>query len=258
MQKTDEQKSAVLHRKIQISDGKDRKSLVRPVTVKIDLTQKGDIDNALEGFLNDKVVEKATTSSQQSTNKETEQKEAKKSTQALNKLSQVAKKVAPKKRMRKYPPVQFGAKRVLFALACAVVIVAVIVCIVDRTAPDMSDKVQAMAPSAVYPKYTPRCYSVSDVTSDEEKVVLNFHCEELSGAYTLTERKVNLGNNVTLEQYVNENYGNNYNKYTEQGIDVYIAGRGAVWINDNVLYELMITSGNLTRKQILTIATTEQ
>lgn len=165
-----------------------------------------------------------------------------------------------RKRGRKYPPVEFGFKKVFLALTCAAVAVFGIVYLVDVNSPDISLKVAAMQTGidAVYPSYTPRGYALSDITSENGRVTLNFKNAESNGAYSLVEESVDVANiGTALSEYVAENFGTNYSRIEEQGTSVYIANNSAVWASGGVLYKLKVTSGSLTRKQIVTIATTK-
>jgi hypothetical protein len=233
----DDQKSTLMHRRIQVSDARDSRTLVRPAAARTDVEEEPDADRAIEEFLNDELLQDV---------------EAKKDENPPEK----AHKVSPKKKIRKYPPVHFSTPSILLVLACAVIAVFAIVFVVDLNSPDISTRVAAMQNSidAVYPKYTPRGYTISDITSESGKVVLNFRNTETEEEYSLTEEDPSLQEIKSLDEYVLDKYGSSYAKYTEQNIDVYIGTRGAVWMADGLLYELSIQTGSLTKKQILTIA----
>lgn len=163
-----------------------------------------------------------------------------------------------RRKIRRYPPTEFGLKRVALAMATAAVVVFGVVYLVNANTPDISMKVAAMQNGidAVYPAYTPRGFALSDITSENGKVTLNFKNPETGAAYSLTEEAVS--ENVTLLEYIDETFGANYTRIDEQGISVYISNNGAAWTNNGVVFKLKITSGSLTRKQITTIATTQK
>lgn len=163
-----------------------------------------------------------------------------------------------RRKIRRYPPTEFGLKRVALAMATAAVVVFGVVYLVNANTPDISMKVAAMQNGidAVYPAYTPRGFALSDITSENGKVTLNFKNPETGATYSLTEEAVS--ENVTLLEYIDETFGANYTRIDEQGISVYIGNNGAAWANNGVVFKLKITSGSLTRKQITTIATTQK
>ena len=163
-----------------------------------------------------------------------------------------------RRKIRRYPPTEFGLKRVALAMATAAVVVFGVVYLVNANTPDISMKVAAMQNGidAVYPAYTPRGFALSDITSENGKVTLNFKNPETGAAYSLTEEAVS--ENVTLLEYIDETFGANYTRIDEQGISVYIGNNGAAWAHNGVVFKLKITSGSLTRKQITTIATTQK
>ena len=160
---------------------------------------------------------------------------------------------------RKYPPMEFGFKKVALALAMSAAAVLGIVYLVDTNSPDISLKVAAMQNgiNAVYPEYTPRGYILSDITSENGKVTLNFKNPETGTSYSLVEENIEASDTTTLAEYVSDTFGENYTKLEEQGTIVYIGSGGAAWVDGGVFYKLKVSSGSLTRKQILTIATTK-
>lgn len=163
----------------------------------------------------------------------------------------------PLKKMKKYSRNTFGFKWIAMAFAMAVVVVIGIVYLVNKNMPDVALKVVAMQNGidAVYPEYTPRGYTLSDITSEDGKVTLNFRNAEAGAGYTLVEERVDEA--AKLSEYVSEAFGENYTRVDERGTVIYIGNGGAAWASGGVLFKLKITSGTLTRKQIVTIATTK-
>lgn len=173
--------------------------------------------------------------------------------EAIKKALAASAKKSPKKVQKIH--VHFGFKRVLLALMCSSVAVFAIVYFVNLNAPDISLKVAAMQTGidAAYPAYKPRGYNISDITSENGKITLNYKNEE-GDAYSLVEEKSSWDSNALLNNYVRSEYGDNYLMMKEQGLTIYISGSNAAWVNGGIVYKLKTTSGSLTKKQITTIA----
>ena len=162
------------------------------------------------------------------------------------------KKVKSKKTKSK---MYFGFGRVLLAFACAATAVFAIVYFVNLNMPDISMRVAAMQSGfdAKYPSYVPRDYSLSGISSESEKITLNFRNSTNEDTITLTEEQSPWDSNALLSNYVKDTYGENYTTIREQGLTIYISGSNACWVNGGVAYKLAATS--LSKKQIKTIAT---
>ncbi|MBQ2695455.1 hypothetical protein IJG04_02340 [Candidatus Saccharibacteria bacterium] len=161
-----------------------------------------------------------------------------------------------KKSPKKFKGVGMDWKRVLLALGCAGVIVFAIAYFVNINSPDISMKVAAMQTGidASYPSYTPRGYSLTDITSESGKITLNFKESSTDDGYSLIEEKTSWDSNALLNNYVKDEFSD-YSTIKEQGLTIYISGSNAVWVNGGVLYKIKISQGSLTKKQIITIAT---
>lgn len=152
--------------------------------------------------------------------------------------------------------IHFGFGRVMLALACTTAAVFAIVYFVNLNMPDISLRVAAMQTgiNASYPGYVPRGYSVSSITSEEGKIVLDFSSNEPQGAFTLIEEKSSWDSNALLSNYVQPEWEENYTMVREQGITIYINGSNAAWVNGGIVYKINTSAGNLTNKQIRSIA----
>lgn len=153
--------------------------------------------------------------------------------------------------------VHFGFKRFALALACAAAAVFAIVYFVNLNKPDIALRVAAIQNGieASYPKYTPRGFNLTDITSENGRITLNFNDEAAENSYTIVEEKSSWDSNALLANYAKPNYEDNYTVIKEQGLTLYVSNNEACWVNGGILYKLKITSGSLTKKQIKTIAT---
>ncbi len=161
-----------------------------------------------------------------------------------------------KKQAKKAPRVKFGFKRVLLALVCAATAVFAIVYFVNLNAPDISLKVAAMQTGieASYPSYVPRDFNLSDITSENGKITLNFKNPSTGDAFSLIEEKSSWDSNTLLNNYVRTNFDKDFTTLREQGLTIYIGSKEASWVNGGIVYKLRILSGSLTKKQIRSIA----
>ena len=159
------------------------------------------------------------------------------------------------KRMRSE---RLGWQRIALAFSCALVLVFAIVYFVNLSAPDVSLKVAAMQTGidASYPSYTPRDFYLTDITSENGKITLNFKNPSSDTSYSLVEEKSAWDSNSLYNNFVKTNYKDDYSTVREQGLTVYISkNTDAAWVNGGVFYRLTVKSGSLTKKQITTIAT---
>ena len=151
----------------------------------------------------------------------------------------------------------FGMGRIALALACAAAAVFVIVYFVNLNMPDISMRVAAMQtgmdPS--YPGYIPRGYIISSITSEDNKITMEFTDSSTGGKFTLVEEKSSWDSNALESNYVKKASGDNYTVIREQGLTIFISGSDAAWVNGGILFKIDTVSGTLTNKQIRSIAT---
>lgn len=150
----------------------------------------------------------------------------------------------------------FSWGRIALAFMCAATAAFAITYFVNLNSPDISFKVAAMQTGieASYPSYVPRDYSLSDITSENGKITLNFKNSVSDGAFTIVEEKSSWDSNTLMANYVQVEYDNDYTMIREQGLTLFISGSDAAWVNGGVIYKLKTTSGSLTKKQIKAIA----
>lgn len=246
MQKSDnKEKAMVAHRKVMSSTTLNRKYVSKPVAtrenvnmvnVKMRMKQRMTKPEPAKAMsakeLKDQAIRKALANAAKEDSKETTTK-----TKQANKL-------------------HFGIGRVLLALACATAAVFAIVYFVNLNMPDISLKVAAMQTGieASYPSYVPRDFSLSDITSEDGKITLNFSNSSTGDTFSLVEERSTWDSNALLSNYVREAYGENYTIVRDQGLTLYISNSDAAWVNGGIVYKLKTVSGNLTKKQIRSIA----
>ena len=151
---------------------------------------------------------------------------------------------------------RFGFKRLMLATVCAGLAVFAIVYFVNINAPNVSLRVAAMqiGIEASYPAYVPRDYSLSDITSEEGKVILNFRNNLSGDSFMIIEEKSSWDSNALISNYVEKEYGDDYVVVREQGLSLYISGSDAAWVNGGICFRLRASNGVLTKKQIKNIA----
>lgn len=164
--------------------------------------------------------------------------------------------VTSKKSQKKMGKMKFGFGRVMLALSCATAVVFAVAYFVNLNMPDISLRVAAMQTGidATYPGYVPRDYNVAGITSQNGKVVLDFHNNSTDNKFTLEEEASSWDSNALLTNYVKDAFGDEYSIVREQGLTIYIKGSSAVWVNGGIVYKLKADDGVLTNKQIRSIA----
>ncbi|MBQ6486270.1 hypothetical protein IJI76_00890 [Candidatus Saccharibacteria bacterium] len=147
-------------------------------------------------------------------------------------------------------------KHVLFALAASTACMIALGVLVKVNLPNISVKVAAVQTGveATYPGYIPRDFSINDVYTDEETVIINFSGPN-DMKFSLAEEKSSWSSSSLLTNYVKNAYGSNYEVIREQGITIYVSASNASWVNKGVFYRITATNGTLTKKQIKNIVT---
>ena len=187
--------------------------------------------------------------------KEIKDREIKKALASSSRV--IDKNVAARERAKKRSKMHFGIARVMLAVSCAAAAVLAIVYFVGTNMPDISMRVAAMQTGirASYPGYVPRGYNMTDLSSENGKVVLNFRNDEENATFTLAEENSSWDSNALLTNYVKPEFGDdNFTIVREQGLTIYAADKGAAWVNGGVVYKLTVNEGELTKKQIRSIA----
>ena len=151
----------------------------------------------------------------------------------------------------------FGVGRVVLALSCAAVAVLAIVYFVNLNMPDISIRVAAMQTGieASFPSYVPKEFNVSSIMSEDGKVVISFRDNENDKSFSLTEESSSWDSSALLNNFVKNEYGEDYAIIKEQGLTIYIGNSGAAWVNGGMMYKINATEDVLSKKQISSIAT---
>ncbi len=149
---------------------------------------------------------------------------------------------------------RFGFGRVVLALACAAAAVFAIVYFVSLNMPDVQFRATAMQLNAVYPNYLPRDYSPTEIASENNIITLSFKNHNNEDAFSISEEKSSWDSNSLLNNYVKDNFGENYTVIREQGLTIYMNDNKAAWVNGGIVYKMNIKKGSLTKKQISSIA----
>ena len=107
---------------------------------------------------------------------------------------------------------------------------------------------------ASYPSYIPRDFNLSDITSAEGRITLNFKNAISDSSFNIVEEKSSWDTNALLNNFVRNEYGEDYVVVREQGLTIYINDSNAAWVNGGVIYKINANSNTLTKKQIKSIA----
>ena len=159
------------------------------------------------------------------------------------------------KKQKSVKPMSTGnGKRFALAFVCAAACVAALALFVNANLPDISVRVAAMQTGieATYPSYIPREYSLSNILSEDGKITMEFSKADGS-KFTLTEEKSSWDSTALLNNYVKENWGDDYTTTREQGVTIYMKDSNATWVNGGIIYHLDSTDDSLTKKQINSI-----
>ncbi len=176
---------------------------------------------------------------------------------ALAKTSKaIDKDVAERERCEKRTKLHFGIARVMLAISCTAAALVAIVYFVGVNMPDISMQVAAMQTGirASYPGYVPRGFEVTDLSSESGKVQMSFVNDETGDEFTMVEEETSWDSSALETNYVKPEFKDQYSIVREQGLTIYMADKGAAWVNGGVMYKLTVKSGTLTKKQIKSIA----
>lgn len=288
MQKSGKKPAASAHRKVKISDARNRKNLQRPknniedghkilidknrtmagksaskkrtvsiiehssepeviiASPRVEMDEKDDVELLSTPKSNSELVLAST--SKMSAREIKERAIAK----ALSEAARPREEKVIERPMRTH----FRWSRIIFAFACAAMAVFAIVYFVNLNSPDISLKVAAMQTGidATYPSYVPRDYAISDIASENGRITLSFKNSGNGNNFVIIEEESSWDSSALMSNFIQPEYGNNYEMIREQGVTLFISGDDAAWVNNGIVYKLKTISGTLTKKQIKAIA----
>ena len=266
MQKSDSNPSAsIAHRKVQSSTTLNRKYVSRPMMSRpmssvnvrrtspsMDMSRRPVDMSKVSAGMKARSSAPAAPVSQPSAQELKERAIAK----ALSNAAKPEKQEVVAKKAKK-SKLHIGFGRIMLAMSCAAAAVFAIVYFVNLNMPDISMRVAAMQSGIdpKYPSYVPRDYSVNDMIAEDGKITLVFKNNNTGGTFSLIEERSSWDSNALVANYVKLAFGEEYDTIREQGITVYMSGNASAWVNGGMLYKLNVTSGDLTKKQIRSIAT---
>lgn len=182
--------------------------------------------------------------------KEIKEQEIKKAISATNRS------ISKQKKTHNYKKMGLGFRRAILAVACTAVAVFAIAYFVNLNSTDITLKVAAMQTgiNAHYPEYIPRDFALSDITSENGKITLNFRNASTDEKFSLVEEAVDWDSNDLYLNFVREEYNNNYTVISDNGLFVYTNESNAAWVSDGIFYKITADNGTLTKKQLSAIA----
>lgn len=150
----------------------------------------------------------------------------------------------------------FSAKKIILAFSCAAISIAAIGYFISLNMPDVSVRVAAMQTGieATYPTYIPRGYKLSNISSENKKLTINFTDGE-NHNFSITEERSSWDSYALESNYAKKTWDSNYSAIREQGLTIFVSNSDAAWVNGGIVYKLTTTNCNLTKKQIKSIAT---
>ena len=84
---------------------------------------------------------------------------------------------------------------------------------------------------------------------------MSMHFRNGEDEFGLTEENSSWDSEALLNNYIKPNYEDDYTVVREQGLTLYMGWNWEAWVNGGILYKLSVNSGELTKKQMKSIAT---
>lgn len=123
--------------------------------------------------------------------------------------------------------------------------------------PNLSVRVAAAQAGidASYPSYQPAGFGIrGPVAYDNGEVSINFQSTTNPSRFTINQSKSNWDSSALLDNRVAPQSGNNYLRYNDNGLTIYVYGHNAAWVNGGILYTIE-GDAELSGDQIRRIAT---
>ena len=174
--------------------------------------------------------------------------------EALNKISAMDKSEARKQNVQAKSTKQRG--HLFAALSFAVVSLALLGYLVYLNLPDLSVRVAAMNSGIenAYPSYVPMNYRLQGLAKEDNGTITMNFARNDDDKFTMIEKKSSWDSSALLNNYVKDNWGDNYTIAKGQGLTIYISGSNAVWVNGGVMYLIEAAEGVLSTDDLHDIA----
>lgn len=157
---------------------------------------------------------------------------------ALNKISKMDKAEARQQAQEKKSFWRRG--NLAAALSFAVISLALLGYLVYLNLPDLSVRVAAMNSGIenAYPSYVPMNYRLQGLAKEENGTITMVFSRNDGNKFTMIEKKSSWDSSALLNNFVRDNWGDDYTVAKGQGLTIYISGSKAVWVNGGVMYQI--------------------
>ena len=120
--------------------------------------------------------------------------------------------------------------------------------------PDLTVKVAAIRNGfdGRFPSYLPSGYESAGVETEDGKIVMKFRNGDKT--FSVVEEKSTWDSATVQARFVEKEWGQDYEIMKGQGLTIYAADEGSVWVNGGVLYKILNENSDLTKEQIHGIA----
>lgn len=155
---------------------------------------------------------------------------------------------------------KFSVGRIILALSCAAASVVAIVALINLNMPDLP--IYAAAQNAgidvIKPSFIPYGYTMSDITSGNKKVTINFKNSVENASFSVIEEKSSWDSTALLNNFVKETYEDYSTITTNTGLKIYTSTNGATWaawVNKGTVFKISINGGSISQNQLLSFIT---
>ena len=173
---------------------------------------------------------------------------------ALRKVSTMDKNEARQQQAQKKGFWQRG--HLAAAICFAIISVGLLGYLVYLNLPDLSVRVAAMNSGIenAYPSYVPMNYRLQGLAKEDNGTVTMVFARNDGNKFTMIEKKSSWDSSALLDNFVKDNWGENYTVAKGQGLTIYISGSNAVWVNGGVMYQIEAEESVLSTDDLHDIA----
>lgn len=173
---------------------------------------------------------------------------------ALRKVSTMDKNEARQQQAQKKGFWQRG--HLAAAICFAIISVGLLGYLVYLNLPDLSVRVAAMNSGIenAYPSYVPMNYRLQGLAKEDNGTVTMVFARNDGNKFTMIEKKSSWDSSALLNNFVKDNWGENYTVAKGQGLTIYISGSNAVWVNGGVMYQIEAAESVLSTDDLHDIA----